>query len=186
MLNDPKTGRFVKGQHWRIHKAFRDRAYLLRQYVDLKRSCSEIACDFGVTEAAILFWLRKHDIKRRDVSGARAVKHWGSFGERNPMHGKTGILNPNWRGGLTPARQTIYASSQWKQAARAVRKRDKTCRLCGSGANTEIHHIEPFSCCPLLVMDVGNMILLCDDCHKKLRGKERRWRRKLYSILKGG
>ena len=47
-------------------------------------------------------------------------------------------------------------------------------------------HIEPFSQAPLLIMYIGNAILLCKNCHKNLRGKERRWRKKLYHIIEGG
>ena len=35
----------------------------------------------------------------------------------------------------------------------------------------------------LLVFDTGNMILLCDQCHQKMRGKEKSWKKKLLNLL---
>ena len=120
------------------------------------------------------------------MSQVREVKYWGLEGKRNPMFGRRGVLNPNWRGGYTPLRQSIYASSDWKAFARAIRKRDKNCRLCGSEKHLEIHHIEPFSESPLLVMFIGNAIVLCDLCHHKILRKERRWRKRLLALIQKG
>ena len=64
-------GQFLPGTHWRKEQPFRDRAWLLREYVEHGRSTGDIARQFGVTDAAVLFWLRKHGIPRRDVSAAR-------------------------------------------------------------------------------------------------------------------
>jgi len=190
-----KKGRFIKGQsaspatqfktgqHWRPKKPYWEKEWLESEYIDKKRSASEIAEQFGITDNAILFWIDKHGIPTRSTSEVRSIKSWGAVGPANPMYGKTGILNPNWKGGLTPLRQEIYAKSEWRQAARAVRKRDKVCRLCGSNNETEIHHIDPFSQAPLLVMDIGNMILLCGPCHRKMRGKENRWKKKLFRLI---
>ena len=183
--NNPET-EFKKGSHWRVRKPFWDASWLRVEYEDKKKSASVIAQEHGVTENAILFWLSKHGIQRRTVSEVRKIKYWGASGKDNPMYGKRGILNHNWRGGLSPARQKIYSSIEWRKSSRAVRKRDTCCKLCGSLEKTEIHHIDPFSQSPLLVMDIGNMILLCQKCHRKMRGKERRWRKKLFNILKGG
>jgi hypothetical protein len=176
-------GQFQKGEHWRSRKPYWDREWLRIEYEDKKRSAEEIAAQFKVTGSAILFWLGKHKIVCRNVSQARAIKHWGQSGEKNPMFGKRGVLNPNWNGGLTPYRQSIYARTEWKKLSRDVRKRDKDCRLCGSAEKTEIHHIDPFSQSPLLVLDIGNVILLCRKCHRKLRGKEKQWKRRLLKLI---
>ena len=177
---------FKPGQHWRRRKPFWSREWLEREYVERGRSTGDIAAEFGVTDAAILFWMQKHGIERRDVSAARKLKHWGLSGDKNPMYGKRGVLNPGWKGGLTPLRQQIYAKSEWRTFARKVFVRDKACRLCGGSERREIHHIDPFSQCPLLVMDIGNVIVLCHECHKKVTRKERAWRKRLFGLLKGG
>src|SRR5258707_10158916 len=106
---------FKKGEHWRKRKPHWDKSWLETQYIEKRRSVSDIASEMAVTENAIFFWLDKHGIPTRDMSEIRATKKWGSFGEQNPMFGKTGILNPNWRGGLTPLRQSVYANSNWKK-----------------------------------------------------------------------
>lgn len=60
---------------------------------------------FGVTEGAIFYWLSRCGIARRTVSQARSIKKWGLYGKSNPMYGRIGNANPNWRGGVTPERQ---------------------------------------------------------------------------------
>lgn len=174
---------FKPGQHWRPRKEHWGKEWLTHQYVTLRKSALEIATAQGCTENNIYFWLHKHGVPVRHMTDIRAMKHWGLEGPKNPMFGKRGILNHNWRGGLTPARQAIYAKAEWKKLARDVRKRDKCCRLCGSTERTEIHHIDPFSQSPLLVLDIGNVILLCEKCHDKMRGKENRWKRKLFKLI---
>jgi hypothetical protein len=177
---------FQKGQHWRTRKPYWDREWLRVEYEDKKKSAAEIAAQFGITENAILFWLAKHKIPTRTMTEVRAIKHWGCEGEKNPQFGKRGVLNAQWQGGLTPLRQRIYARAEWRQLVRAVYARDKSCRLCGSVDRREIHHIDPFSQSPLLMMDIGNVILLCHDCHKKIRRKEHRWKKKLYQLIERG
>lgn len=117
------SGQFKKGQHWREHVVFREKDWLIENYVLKKRSTGEIAQEFGVTDAAILFWLRKHSIQRRTVSEARDIKHWVAVGPDNPMWNKRGELHPSWRGGVTADRQAFYASQEWKSACSAVWKR---------------------------------------------------------------
>jgi predicted restriction endonuclease len=167
-----------------------DRAWLETEYTEKHRSTGDIAAEVHLTDNAVLFWLNKHGIARRSISEARAVKKWGHdlSGEHNPMHGRRGVLNPNWRGGLTPARQAIYSKSEMRQAIQDVYRRDKRCRLCDATEPLEVHHIDPFSQSPLLVMDIGNMIVLCKKCHRKIRGKEQSWKRRLFKLIsqKGG
>jgi transposase-like protein len=122
-------GQFKKGHHWRQAQPFRDKAWLTREYAQLGRSTGDIAAQFGVTDAAVLFWLRKHGIPRRSISQARKLKRWGAVGADNPMWNRKGELNPNWKGGVTPERQAFYASAEWKRVCRVVWKRDKaTCQ----------------------------------------------------------
>lgn len=175
--------RFQKGQHWRKPQLWWNKEWLESEYIGLGKSASEIAKAGNVTENAIFFWIKKHGIPTRGMAQIRASKHWGSYGKSNPMFGRRGILNPNWKGGLTPSRQKIYARSEWKALLRDLKKRDTACRLCGADGKLVVHHIEPFSHCPLLVLDIGNVIRLCEPCHHKLTGKELRWRKKLYRII---
>lgn len=165
------AGQFVKGSHWRPDQPFRRKEWLVENYVVAQRSAGDIASEFGVTDASILFWLRKHGIQRRSVSQARKVKKWGAIGPDNPMWNRRGELNPRWMGGVTPERQAFYTSDEWKRACSAVWKRDKaTCRRCGMHKNDaqdvpfHIHHIVSFADRSLRA-DVSNLVLMCEVCH---------------------
>lgn len=163
-------GQFVKGAHWREPQAFRDGDWLRREYIANRRSAAEIAAQFGVTAAAVLFWLRRHGIMRRTVAAARAVKHWGPDGESNPMFGKRGAQDPNWKGGISPARQSFYSTFEWKGVARAVWERDGgDCQRCGNGPegsrSIAIHHIVSFRV-KVLRAELSNLVLLCTPCHR--------------------
>lgn len=196
---DPQTGRLLKGhqfgqatrfkpgQHWRPRKPIWDKSWMEAEYVGKQRSAGDIAKEIGVTDAAVIHWLRKHRITRRSISAARKVKRWGASGPANPMYGKRGSQCPSWRGGLTPFRQAVYATAEWRRAVRVVRKRDVVCQLCGHAnkPDLDLHHILPFSDAPLLACDPGNLILLCKKCHRKIQRRERRWAKRLLEILKG-
>jgi 5-methylcytosine-specific restriction endonuclease McrA len=174
-------GRFVKGTHWREPQPFRDSAWLRENYVVRQRSTGDIAREFGVTDASVLFWLRRHEIARRDVSAARKVKHWGCCGATNPMWGKKGALCANWKGGATPERQRFYESQEWKSACRAVWCRDDArCRRCGRHISEfvkprrsplHVHHIVSFADTSRRA-DVDNLVLLCVACHRFVHSKQ--------------
>jgi 5-methylcytosine-specific restriction endonuclease McrA len=175
MIKRNKKGQFLKGCHWRSFQRFRDEKWLRHHYIDLRMSTGDIAKMFEVTDAAILFWMRKHKISRRSVSNARKIKHWGNCGIDNPMWNKKGKLNPNWRGGCSPERQLFYESQEWKSACSFVWKRDKaTCRRCGIKRNNKIrfhiHHVVSFANKKLRAKP-SNLILFCKRCHDFVHSK---------------
>lgn len=164
------SGRFVKGQHWREHKPHWDKEWLVREYVTNQRSTGEIAKQIGTTDANVLYWMKKHDIARRDVSGARAVKHWGMPGSSNPMFERTGESNPNFIDGNSPERQRMYAQGIGRAFVQAVLHRDKNrCRRCGKGKSgaksLHVHHIIPWAKNRSLRFDMSNALVLCNICH---------------------
>lgn len=168
---------FKPGQHWRKPQAFRDAAWLTREYVELQRSTGDIAKQFGVGDSAIQFWLKKHGITRRNVAQARAIKHWGVSGPLNPMFGKRGAEAPSWRGGHTPERQAFHGSAEWKEASLAVWRRDNgTCQRCEAVANHrpelkfDVHHIVGFEVTALRAA-IDNLVLLCRPCHRWVHSK---------------
>lgn len=182
------SGQFKKGSHWRKPKPWWNKEWLSEQYLSLGKSASEIAADGGVTENAILYWIKKHRIKTRSMKEIRSSKHWGSTGSDNPMWNKLGELNPNWKGGVTADRQAFYASSEWKVACSAIWKRDRaTCQRCGLSRNDSpdipmhIHHIEPFSDVALRA-DKNNLVLLCEVCHYFVHSKGNVYREYLPKV----
>ncbi len=166
---------FKPGQHWRPHQPFREREYLLCEYVEKQRSTKEIAGEWGVQDSAVIFWMEKHGIPRRTVSETRKIKHWGLSGPANGMFGVRGERNRNWKGGITPERQSLYSSFEWKQASQAVWQRDEgRCRNCGKevaqGGRFEIHHIVKFAV-KHLRLEPLNLVLLCCKCHRWVHSK---------------
>ena len=161
---------FKKGEHWREHKPYWDEAWLRWEYLLCGRSSSEIAEQFSVTPANIVYWLRKHQIPRRTMSEVRQLKHWGALGEDNPMYGVRGDRHPGWKGGCTPERQDCYHSEEWHRASLLVRRRDKArCRRCGMTTTLHIHHIESFAVAELRT-ESTNLVLLCQKCHAWVHG----------------
>ena len=148
-----------------------DKDWLRAEYVDAHRSAFDIAQQFGVTENAILHWLRKLGIPTRTMSETRAIKHWGLSGPANGMFGKTGDANPNWRGGCTAGRQAFYCSREWAGAVQAVWFRDLArCQRCGEDGE-HIHHIVSFAVVELRT-EVDNLVLLCRSCHHWVHSRE--------------
>lgn len=171
-------GKFKPGHHWREPRPWWNKKWLYDQYIVCQRSASEIAQEAGITENAILYWLHKHKIKRRTISEARAVKHWGASGSDNPMWNKFGELNPNWKGGVTSERQAFYISQEWKDVCSATWKRDNaTCQRCGLHKDDRndmpfhIHHIVTFANEELRA-DIDNLVLLCEACHQFVHSSE--------------
>lgn len=164
-------GRFKPGAHaWREPKPHWRRDWLVREYIELKRSAGDIAADIGCTDSNVLFWLKKHDIPRRSVSDARALKKWGSVGAANPMYGKTGAANPRYVDGSSPERQRLYVQSEGRAFLQAIYRRDGfQCVRCSAPKTApkslHVHHLKPWAGNPSLRFDAGNAVTLCRTCH---------------------
>ena len=72
--------------------------------------------------------------------------------------------------GTAKARNT-YDYRQWRKR---IIQRDGACVICGSTDKLEAHHIKPFADYPELRMDENNGITLCEKCHKRLHGLEKK------------
>lgn len=184
-------GTFKKGTHWRPHADFRDRQYLLDNYVVGGRSTGDIAKDFGVTDAAILHWLRRHRIPRRTVSAARKLKHWGCAGPANPMYGRKGAANHNYVDGSSPERQRTYSQFEWKQLLLVIYRRDEfKCQRCKignvKGHKLIAHHIKPWAGFPAFRRDPDNLVTLCTPCHRWVHSKNNILKEWLYDLRSEG
>ncbi len=170
-------GRFRKGSHaYRTPKPHWEGAWLFREYVEYARSTGDIARDIGCTDANVLFWLKKHGIERRSVSQARTIKHWGSKGEANPMHGKTGEANPRFVDGSSPERQRLYAQGVGKAFLRAILERDSyRCTRCNAPKigqrGLHVHHLKAWAGNASLRFDPSNVVTLCRSCHSWVHSK---------------
>lgn len=96
-------------------------------------------------------------------------KHW--------LHHE-GAVHPGWKGGVTPDRQAIYSSQEWKDVVKAVWKRDGyACVRCKSDLRHKrgkcaIHHIESFAVSEALRTTTSNLVLLCKPCHLWVHSRE--------------
>jgi len=96
------------------------------------------------------------------------------WGKHNPPYwrGRGGASHPSWKGGLTPERQALYATSAWIDAVKSVWARaDARCERCHVHHNTRnrrgtfhVHHVVSFSVRELRAT-VSNLVLLCRECH---------------------
>lgn len=169
----------TRERQWSVEpnsQPFHSKEWLQREYVEKGRSSSEIGNEFGVGATDVLFFLNRYGIGRRTISETRKIKHWGLYREKNPMFGIRGSDNPNWKGGITPERQALYSSSEWREVETVVLDRDHgTCQRCGLAVNTKktrfhIHHIIPFQVQETR-LTLSNLVLLCHKCHRWVHSK---------------
>ena len=109
---------------------------------------------------------RKHSPEARAKIAAKAAGPKPHLrGERNGMFGRTGERSSNWKGGVSPERQRLYASGEWRRVSRQVRVRDGGCVTCHSAVDLHVHHVLSFADHPDLRLDPDNLVTLCRECH---------------------
>jgi hypothetical protein len=126
---------------------------------------------------------KKHTQKAKDkIREARFKDGHVPYLNKQGLHwlkGVTGKDHPNFKGGLTPERQSVYSSEEWCNVVKQVWKRDNSiCQNCGKHHNTElnrgnfhIHHIVSFQIRELRT-ELSNLVLLCKECHKWVHSKK--------------
>lgn len=67
--------------------------------------------------------------------------------------------------------RNTFAYREWRKAVIA---RDGRCMQCGSKDKLVAHHIKSFALYPDLRTDIDNGITLCEKCHMKLHGLEKK------------
>jgi thymidylate synthase (FAD) len=164
--------------------AYRDRGWLEQYYIKEGLEQEEIARLAGVSTHTIRAWVRKHGLQKPAGSwtvgrqpwnkGKRYRAGWKHSPEtrRKLAEGKLGERNPQWRGGIT--RNSTQIRRGVEDLAPCVRERDDfTCRLCGQrGGTLEVHHVLPVWSRPDLVLDMDNLVTLCEECHDSIAGRE--------------
>ena len=173
MIKRNGNGQFVKGSNYRKAQPYWDRDYLYDLYINKELSSADIAIKFNVTDGNILYWLRKHGIHRRTIAEARDVKYWGSPGDTNGMSGRFESLNPNYKGGITPLRQAVYANAEWKALSSSVLKRaNGHCERCGKPCELlHIHHIIPLQDGGEILCNEDELKVICPKCHGYIHSK---------------
>lgn len=140
-----------------------DPKWLRARYENERMTLEEIAALSGVVTSSIARQMNKHGIARRNPSASHEGRQAGSN-------------NPAWRGGVTPERQALYKSREWKETIWRVWRRDNfQCQRCGIGktgkASLHAHHVASFADHPELRFALDNLVTLCRVCHLWVHSK---------------
>jgi hypothetical protein len=82
---------------------------------------------------------------------------------------RMGCNAPGWKGGVTPERERIRHSIEYRLWRESVFARDHwNCQNCGYHGDMHAHHIKSFADYPELRFAIDNGITLCIPCHRKL------------------
>lgn len=180
--------------------------WLEHQYLTLEKGAPDIAAEIGRDSKRVWEWLKFYGIPTRG-RGQDARQHFkpgqesafkgkrhkletkelfrqqklenptlkGRFGKDHP---RFGLRPKSWKGGITPERQSVYGTREWKTAVKAVWARDNaTCQRCGLhksdaiGIDFDIHHIVGFEN-RALRCEPSNLVLLCEPCHYWVHSRE--------------
>ena len=115
---------------------------------------------------------KRSDETKAKISTARTDKKYPNLaGENNGMFGKR---SPNWKGGVTPERQALYSSENWKEIVKSIFERDGyICRRCGKkSGHLHTHHIKSWAECAEGRTDIDNLITVCKRCHLWIHSKK--------------
>lgn len=71
-------------------------------------------------------------------------------------------------------------NKQDKEVYEYINSIEKYCQLCGSYQNLHRHHIKYGACGRKTY--IGNIIVLCDKCHRLVHSNKRYWQPKLIEL----
>lgn len=197
-----------KGSWQRINGKPVTEEWLRDAYLVKKMDCTSIAHIVGRDPKSVWNWLKGFGIETRkrgttdnwihSIGADRILTEFGrlrlseSAKKARAKDGRApylkngihwlkhpGVTHPSWKGGITPERQSFYASEEWVDSVKKVWKRDKAiCQRCGKSHNDEknrgnfhIHHLTSFSVVSLRA-NVDNLILVCKECHRWIHSKK--------------
>lgn len=167
-------------------KRYRNKEWLMHQYIDKKLSTLKIAELENVHRDTILYNLKLFNIPRRSLSDAfklrtmteeqRHAQSERKTGSKLPKEackrisiGKMGDKNPNWRGGLSFGKYCPKFNRAFKNKIR--KKFDNRCFICGkleSDNSTKlcVHHID-YNKNSICNGKDWAFVPLCRSCHSK-------------------
>ena len=142
-------------------------------------SVQEIADRAGCSYHTIRKWLKKHDLMFAASERGHTAWNKGKSGYRiNLRHtsehleairkARSGAASNFWRAGSSSDRATIAAWTT-SQAPKVHAQYDFTCQACRQrGGRLHAHHIAPVWLEPVQARQIGNLLSVCDDCHRSI------------------
>ena len=142
-------------------------------------SVQQIADRAGCSYHTIRKWLKRHDLSFQSSERSHAAWNKGKSGYTTTLRhteehldairrARSGGASNFWRGGSSSERATIAAWTT-TQAPKVHLQYDYTCQCCSKrGGRLHAHHIAPVWLEPSRGRDLGNLISLCDDCHRSI------------------
>jgi transposase-like protein len=101
-----------------------------------------------------------------------------------------GADNPNWKGGKNTKNAQIraryYGSRDYRKWRSHIFQRDNyTCQMCKkqSEGDIEAHHIITVEENPNKIVEKTNGITLCENCHRSIKGEEKKFELYFQSIV---
>ncbi|HZJ50917.1 MAG TPA: FAD-dependent thymidylate synthase [Actinomycetota bacterium] len=165
-------------------KAYQDRVWM-EQRRERGRSVQEMADDAGCSYHTIRKWLGKHGLQfsqhergyrpghvpwNDGVKGYKLVRRWSPEQLEAIRKARSGPKSNFWRGGVSSERASI---ARWttEQAPLVHFRYDYTCQVRSClkrGGKLHAHHIVPVWLDESRARDIGNLITVCDACHRSI------------------
>ncbi|MBA2726294.1 MAG: FAD-dependent thymidylate synthase [Actinobacteria bacterium] len=161
------------------------KAYMDRSWLEARRkeglSVQEMADQAGCSYHTIRKWLARHDLRfspqernfrpgNRPWSdgrkGYKVQRTWTPEWKEAIRTARSGPNSNFWRGGISSDRANV---ARWTtdQAPAVHYQYDYTCQSCGRrGGLLHAHHIIPVWADASLARDIGNLVSVCDACHR--------------------
>ena len=142
-------------------------------------SVQQIADRAGCSYHTVRKWLKRHDLSFQPSERGHEAWNKGKSGYRTNLRhtaehleairrARSGSASNFWRGGVSSDRATIGAWTT-SQAPKVHRHYDYTCQSCSTrGGRLHAHHIAPVWLEPSSARDIGNLISVCDECHRAI------------------
>jgi thymidylate synthase (FAD) len=146
-------------------------------------SVQEIADEAGCSYHTIRKWLKRNGLSfapeernfpkgsrpwNKDVKGYKIQRNWTPEWKQAIREARSGERSNFWRGGLSTDRASV---ARWtrEQAARVHFQYNYTCQSCGTqGGKLHAHHIVPVWLSRDLATDIGNLVSVCESCHRAI------------------